>query len=312
MEPLMEEPSTMFDRFVNFWIKNQDPRSVNWFLSGSPVPLATILVSYLYFCLYAGPKWMKNRKPFELKNVLIVYNAIQVVFSAILVYEGLEGGWRKHYNFTCEPVDYSDNPRAVRMLSAVWFYYMCKLIELLDTVFFVMRKKQNQVTFLHVYHHTMMPFAGFIGTKYVGGGQTTLLGLINSFIHVIMYAYYMLAAMGPHMQKYLWWKRYLTVMQMVQFGIVFIHTIQVQFYPSCQYPKGIAALLSLNAALFFYMFASFYYHAYVKKPKSKVMANGDKQALNGHANGHTSNGYTNGHTNGVYANGSAEKSLKVQ
>lgn len=121
-----------------------------------------------------------------------------------------------------------------QMLGAVWFYYMCKLIELLDTVFFVLRKKQNQVTFLHVYHHTMMPFAGFIGVKYVGGrrnnfssfslsnlnfdsgGHTTLLGLINSFIHVIMYAYYMLAAMGPHMQKYLWWKRYLTVMQMVR------------------------------------------------------------------------------------------------
>lgn len=30
---------------------------------------------------------MKNRKPFELKNTLIVYNAIQVVFSVILVVE---------------------------------------------------------------------------------------------------------------------------------------------------------------------------------------------------------------------------------
>lgn len=58
---------------------------------------------------------MKNRKPFELKNVLVVYNAIQVVFSCILVYEGLEGGWRKHYNFTCELVDYSDNPLAMRV-----------------------------------------------------------------------------------------------------------------------------------------------------------------------------------------------------
>lgn len=30
-----------------------------------------------------------------------------------------------------------------------------------------------------------------------------------------MYAYYMLAAMGPKVQKYLWWKKYLTVLQMV-------------------------------------------------------------------------------------------------
>lgn len=44
------------------------------------------------------------------------------------------------------------------------------------------------------------------------GGHGTLLGLINSFIHVLMYAYYMLAAMGG---KNLWWKKYLTVMQIV-------------------------------------------------------------------------------------------------
>lgn len=52
--------------------------------------------------------------------------------------------------------------------------------------------------------------------SFILGGHTTLLGLINSFIHVIMYTYYMLAAMGPYMQKYLWWKKYLTVMQMVR------------------------------------------------------------------------------------------------
>lgn len=31
-----------------------------------------------------------------------------------------------------------------------------------------------------------------------------------------MYTYYMLAAIGPHMQKYLWWKKYVTTLQMVR------------------------------------------------------------------------------------------------
>lgn len=30
-----------------------------------------------------------------------------------------------------------------------------------------------------------------------------------------MYGYYGLAALGPHMQKYLWWKKYLTIIQIV-------------------------------------------------------------------------------------------------
>lgn len=55
------------------------------------------------------------------------------------------------------------------MARAVWLYYMCKITELLDTVFFVLRKKQNQVSFLHLYHHTLMPICGFIGIKYFAG-----------------------------------------------------------------------------------------------------------------------------------------------
>lgn len=38
---------------------------------------------------------------------------------------------------------------------------------------------------------------------------------INSSIHVLMYGYYGLAALGPQMQRYLWWKKYLTIIQMV-------------------------------------------------------------------------------------------------
>lgn len=265
----MSEPG-LIDRLVDFFVVNEDQRTKSWFLSNSPGPMITILVSYLYFCLYAGPKYMKNRKPFELKTALLVYNAIQVVLSVILFYEGLEGGWAKHYNFRCQPVDYTYDPVAMRMARAVWLYYICKITELLDTVFFVLRKRQRQVTFLHLYHHTLMPICAFIGVKYFAGGHGTLLGCINSFIHIWMYAYYLLSALGPHMQKYLWWKKYLTTLQIVQFLIIFVHTIQLQFQPNCNFPKPIAALLSLNAGLFTYMFSSFYIQTYKKRPSAST------------------------------------------
>jgi hypothetical protein len=41
--------------------------------------------------------------------------------------------------------------------------------------------------------------------------------ILNSFIHVIMYTYYGLSACGSRIQKYLWWKRYLTQAQLVRF-----------------------------------------------------------------------------------------------
>lgn len=64
-----------------------DPRTRGWFLVDSPGLLLTILVAYLYFCKVAGPRMMKNRKPFELKGFMLAYNAFQVVFSAYIAWE---------------------------------------------------------------------------------------------------------------------------------------------------------------------------------------------------------------------------------
>jgi len=40
-------------------------------------------------------------------------------------------------------------------------------------------------------------------------------GMVNSWIHAVMYFYYGLAAIGPSMQKYLWWKKHMTTLQLV-------------------------------------------------------------------------------------------------
>ena len=45
---------------------------------------------------------------------------------------------------------------------------------------------------------------------------------INVFIHVIMYSYYFLSGLGPAVQKYLWWKRYITILQLVSCHVVML------------------------------------------------------------------------------------------
>lgn len=47
------------------------------------------------------------------------------------------------------------------------------------------------------------------------GGNATFPNILNNFVHILMYFYYMLAAMGPQYQKFLWWKRYMTELQIV-------------------------------------------------------------------------------------------------
>lgn len=48
------------------------------------------------------------------------------------------------------------------------------------------------------------------------GGLGTFHALLNCVVHVIMYSYYALSAMGPAYQKYLWWKKYMTTIQLVR------------------------------------------------------------------------------------------------
>lgn len=60
-----------------------------------------------------------------------------------------------------------------------------------------------------------MPMISWGCTKYFPGGHGTFIGVINSFVHIVMYFYYMLAAMGPEFQRYLWWKHWITNLQMV-------------------------------------------------------------------------------------------------
>jgi elongation of very long chain fatty acids protein 7 len=64
----------------------------------------------------------------------------------------------------------------------------------------------------------------------------------------------MLAAIGPQMQKYLWWKKYLTGMQIVQFISVFVHCLQLFFYNPCGYPLIYCYALMAHAVMFFFLF----------------------------------------------------------
>ena len=82
--------------------------------------------------------------------------------------------------------------------------------------FFVLRKKQEQVSVLHVVHHGIMPMSVWFGLRFTPGGHSTFFGLLNTLVHVVMYFYYMVSAMGPKYAKFIWWKKYLTAFQMVK------------------------------------------------------------------------------------------------
>lgn len=66
-------------------------------------------------------------------------------------------------------MDYEDTYPKRQLVYITYFYYTLKIFDLLDTVFFVMRKKYNQITFLHTYHHAGMVFGTYITSKFLAG-----------------------------------------------------------------------------------------------------------------------------------------------
>uniref|UniRef100_A0A0A9X8R0 Elongation of very long chain fatty acids protein n=2 Tax=Lygus hesperus TaxID=30085 RepID=A0A0A9X8R0_LYGHE len=233
-----------------------DPRVKDWLLMGSPLPTIFLSLAYVFIVKYLGPKLMENRKPFQLRKAIIVYNACMVAFSSWIVYEGVTWGWAAGVSFRCEPCDFSNSPRALRVASCAWWYFFSKLVEFIDTFFFVLRKKNNQISTLHVTHHAIMPIGVWFGASLYPGGQAVFFGILNSFVHVIMYSYYLLAALGPEFKKYLWWKKYLTIIQLVQFVLIFFHTMQL-FFIDCAVPILFGYLISGYAALFIALFSRF-------------------------------------------------------
>lgn len=58
-----------------------------------------------------------------------------------------------------------------------------------------------------------MSLAVFFNSQ--AGGMGSFHAMVNATVHVIMYFYYGLSAAGPRFQKYLWWKKYMTGIQLV-------------------------------------------------------------------------------------------------
>ncbi|XP_055592516.1 elongation of very long chain fatty acids protein 7 [Uranotaenia lowii] len=305
----------IYDWYRDLMDNRSDPRVADWPMMSSPLPTLGLCIFYAYFSKSLAPKIMENRKPLDLRNFLVIYNLFQTVFSTWIFYEYLQSGWWGHYSFRCQPVDYSDNPLALRMARTCWWYYISKFTEFFDTLFFLLRKKNQHVSTLHVIHHGCMPFSVWMGMKFAPGGHSTFFAMLNSFVHIVMYFYYMVAALGPKYQKYIWWKKYLTAFQMIQFVAIFTHQFQLLF-TECNYPKGFMVWIGLHGVMFLFLFSDFYKQAYSKRKSAAAAAaaakrnaeNGKYDALPSNKNGSLTTTTTNGGSNGYhYQNGSNGK-----
>ncbi|GFY45136.1 elongation of very long chain fatty acids protein 4 [Trichonephila inaurata madagascariensis] len=225
--------------------KGDDPKHI---VENPYIPIS-IVVLYTVFVIWLGPFIMKSREPYKLKKILIFYNFFQVVANAFICIE-IFIIFYKRSNSLCKVKSHPELPEILK-------------------VFFVLRKKQAQVTFLHVFHHSgicLLVFWFMIHTEEVAGSYCAFAMGLNSGIHVLMYIYYGIAALGPNMKKYLWWKKYLTALQIGQLCIIFLYMF-ISVLIGCEELGAFSTITFIYLVFVIILFVNFY--AKYRKPRTQ-------------------------------------------
>ena len=256
------------------WEYGADPRVTQFpFMKGGPWPVLAVIAVYLLFVKNVGPSIMKGREAMDLRRPIFVYNCLMMVinfyfFISASIYTNL--GVKTWGCTKINPMDFDSQMQWKLLL--IWFFLMSKFIDLLETVFFVLRKKHSQVSFLHVFHHSVVPIDVWVGFKYSPSESACFFPLINSLVHSMMYLYYALSTLGPQVRPYLWWKKYLTQLQIFQLILVAVHCLHLVLLPDCNIPKVVFAIYLPQVIFLVYLFVSFFVSSYLLSNSISVSA----------------------------------------
>uniref|UniRef100_A0A182MB58 Elongation of very long chain fatty acids protein n=1 Tax=Anopheles culicifacies TaxID=139723 RepID=A0A182MB58_9DIPT len=249
----------------NYLVEKTDDRVLDLPLLQSFWTVPLITGAYLYFVLNLGPKLMANRKPFDMRNLIIGYNLVQVAANTFTFVMGINYIRNYSYSFVCQPLKLDASDQSMLELRLAYGYFLLKILDLADTVFFVLRKKQSHVSFLHVYHHSVMALSASLFMRYLASGHSFMLGLLNTFVHAVMYFYFFLTIYRPELTRSATWKRYVTMLQMAQFAYLTFHFFRpIVLGIDCNYPRGVMWFVGVQNVFMLVMFSDFYRRTYLR------------------------------------------------
>jgi len=234
-----------------------------------PIAIPLIAIPLYWILVFFGPRVMQNRKAFNLKGPLIIWNFLLTIVS-IGMFFGMfipvmsflyNNGF---YELVCMPKGelYYGFP-----FFCCWLFALSKYAELIDTVFLILRKRQ--LHFIHWYHHTtVLVYTWFCLVVMTPPGA--LFGVVNTFVHSIMYFYFFLTACGSRPS----WAKLVTIIQIAQMAAgITISSFWTYYYLSgvdCPMDHPDAYMFSTLALYgsYFLLFFKFYLDRYGKKPET--------------------------------------------
>jgi elongation of very long chain fatty acids protein 4 len=245
-----------------------DERTMNWPMMDFKLMAITITAYVLIVVI--GKEIMKNFAPFELKFLRIVHNGLLTLANLYICVELIRQAALTQW---IGPL--VRGPEGLGLASVLYWYYLSKYWEFMDTFIMVLRKSNQQISFLHVYHHSSVTVIWWCNMYYYPGGEAWPSAFLNSFVHVWMYFYYFLATMNIYPS----WKKYLTQLQISQ---LFFFCIQgVLIFSFCHKDlRFIGVLNGIYAFSVLLLFVNFYKKSYAESSSKKNLKEASKEKSN--------------------------------
>lgn len=211
--------------------------------------------------------YMKSCPPLKLRGIFITWNTLLSIFSIVAFCRMFSATYIVYQEFGFKHLICNIEEDSVSGFWG-WMGVLIKILELGDTLFIVLRKRQ--LIFLHWYHHvTVLLYVWYSYSE--DAAPMRWFCLMNYFVHSLMYPYYTLRALRVSVPIVI--PLIITTTQIIQMIIgihisYFAYVVRHQGH-FCQFSELVALGGIAMYASYFILFLHFFYNKYLA-PKRKM------------------------------------------
>ncbi|CAK9108180.1 Elongation of very long chain fatty acids protein 7 (3-keto acyl-CoA synthase Elovl7) (ELOVL fatty acid elongase 7) (ELOVL FA elongase 7) (Very long chain 3-ketoacyl-CoA synthase 7) (Very long chain 3-oxoacyl-CoA synthase 7) [Durusdinium trenchii] len=206
-----------------------------------------VVVSLGYFSmLHCSARLMEARLPVQSRifEMLVVYNMAQLLFNAFVCSQLLREAYMQGFTLWGNIFMYTKESH--RLGYFIWLHYHGCQLELIDTLFVVIRKKFQKITFLHVWLRLINMWGWFFPCRYACGGDTYFPASVNSATRAVVYGFYSWSLLTVSRGGTPLVKVHMTELQMFQFAICTCHALSCMYnFWNMQIPRVVLVIYFL-------------------------------------------------------------------
>ena len=186
-----------------------------------------IIVTIIYsLIIYVGSRLMRHRPTpcgRRISEYMISYNVFQLLLSCATAVLLLREVFRLDFWLYGNKVDSSHN----WLSFLIWSHYHNQILQMLDTVFLVCRKKFGALSLLHVWLRLASMWSWYWVVRFGLGGDSYFPALVQTTTRIPVYVFYVSSLLRNGEWHSSYWKERITKLQLGTFVLLIFYSMAV-------------------------------------------------------------------------------------